>query len=495
MIRASAHITLVEVSDGLGIIKSEVQYYLSTSSTSQTGGKWGTTPPAWEDGKYYWQKIVTTYSDTSTSESTPVCITGGKGFNGKGVASITTEFYLSNSKTSQTGGSWQTKMPTWSKGKYLWTRSVITYQDPASTVRTTPICDSSWEAINSLEAGGRNLILRSQKMNEGFNSEGTLQENAYLDFNSYLLNKTNTGTSSVYYNTVEYPIDTLEPNTEYVLSFWCKASTARNIYVKLDTNGLARAKMDTSTSTITSSATTGGTCQTYTSATPSWERHSVQWLTAPTVSGTKTIVVGRVYCSASSTVDCEICGLKLEKGNILTDWTPAPEDVIDEINKSHEGVMDEIATLRSEVNTEFEVRENQILSTVAKSYILQDEFDTKFAEISTRFEQNSDYFEMQFSQLSEDIINNTISVDQKFEVINSYIRFEGGTIHLGQVGNQFEQVITNEKSSFLQGGKEIAYFANSKMYVADGEFGNSLTIGNFAFVPRANGSLDFKKVK
>ena len=152
--------------NGIGISKTEVFYYLSTSNTSQTGGSWVSTPPAWVNGRYYWQKIRTTYSDNTYSESTPVCITGAKGSdgangtNGKdgadgadgaagtGVDSITTEFYLSTSKTTQTGGSWVTTMPVWEAGMYLWTRNKIVYKNPASTAYTAPVCDSSWEAAS-----------------------------------------------------------------------------------------------------------------------------------------------------------------------------------------------------------------------------------------------------------------------------------------------------------------------------------------------------------
>lgn len=145
---------------GNGISKTEVYYYLSTSNTTQSGGSWSTTVPTWIDGRYYWQKIKTTYTNGSSSESTPVCITGGKGATGatgntgatgKGVSSITIEFYLSNSKTTQSGGSWTTTMPTWTSGKYLWTRNKIVYTNPSSTAYTTPVCDSSWEAVNEVE--------------------------------------------------------------------------------------------------------------------------------------------------------------------------------------------------------------------------------------------------------------------------------------------------------------------------------------------------------
>lgn len=77
--------------------------------------------------------------------------TGAKGDTGTGVQSITTEFYLSTSKTSQVGGSWVTTMPNWENGKYLWTRKKIVYKNPTSTAYTEPVCDSSYTAVNELE--------------------------------------------------------------------------------------------------------------------------------------------------------------------------------------------------------------------------------------------------------------------------------------------------------------------------------------------------------
>lgn len=158
---------------GVGVESVDVQYYLSTSSTTLTGGSWSTTAPTWVNGKYMWSKTVTTLSNGGMEESKPVCITGAKGATGatgpkgeKGdtgatgaagadgttITSITEEYYLSTSKSEQVGGSWVTKPPTWSKGMYMWTRSKIVYENPDETVYTTPLCDNSWEAVNDVEA-------------------------------------------------------------------------------------------------------------------------------------------------------------------------------------------------------------------------------------------------------------------------------------------------------------------------------------------------------
>lgn len=128
--------------NGKGVQSVDVLYYLSSSSTSLSGGSWSTNSPTWVDGKYIWSKTKVVYTDGSSIETNPACITGGKGStgdNGRGVSSIVEEYYLSTSSNSLVGGSWSTTPPTWENGKYIWTRSVITYTDSASTT-TDPIC-------------------------------------------------------------------------------------------------------------------------------------------------------------------------------------------------------------------------------------------------------------------------------------------------------------------------------------------------------------------
>ena len=135
----------------------DVEYYLSTSATSLSGGSWSTTAPTWVNGKYMWSRTVTTDgagSRTYSPNQNGVCIagaqgatgakgdkgdTGGTGATGKGVKSIVEQYYKSTSATAMSGGSWSTTYPGWENSKYIWTRSVITYTDKTTTT-TTAVC-------------------------------------------------------------------------------------------------------------------------------------------------------------------------------------------------------------------------------------------------------------------------------------------------------------------------------------------------------------------
>lgn len=139
--------------DGKGVKYVDVLYAISTSNTTAPTTGWQTDAPAWENGKYIWSKTVTTYSDDSVEETSPVCITGGAGATGKGVKTITEYYYMSTSATTLAGGSWSTTRPTWENGKYIWTKSIITYTD--NTTSETPGICVTGEKGESITAMGR----------------------------------------------------------------------------------------------------------------------------------------------------------------------------------------------------------------------------------------------------------------------------------------------------------------------------------------------------
>lgn len=57
------------------VTDANVQYYLSTSSTSQTGGSWGSSMPKVTSGKYLWERQKITKTDGTIVYTTPVLAT------------------------------------------------------------------------------------------------------------------------------------------------------------------------------------------------------------------------------------------------------------------------------------------------------------------------------------------------------------------------------------------------------------------------------------
>lgn len=235
---------------------------------------------------------------------------GPTGATGTGVASMTQQYYMSDSKTTQTGGSWVESMPTWSNGKYLWTRYKVVYKNPASTVYTTPVCDSSWEAVN---------------------------------------------------------------------------------------------------------------------------------------------------------------------------------------------------TERTERQSAIETKANEITAKVSETYVSNSALNHYKEEVSTQFSQTKSDFTWSINQSVTDAKNemngqiNSVNgrldgLKQTTDNVNSYMSFDNDALTLGKSDSAFKTKITNQEWSIQKNGAKVTYINDQTMYITDGQFTQSLKVGTFGFVPRANGSLDFKKV-
>lgn len=381
--------------DGRGVASTTVEYQASTSGTTVPTGTWSTTIPTVAQGSYLWTKTTTNYTsgtptvgysvarmgvngakgekgeigqtgpqgpqglkgDTgpqgikgdkgatgatgpqgpqglkgdkgATGAQGPQGIqgpqgvqgvkgatgaqgpTGPTGATGTGVAGMTQQYYMSDSKTTQSGGSWVESMPTWSNGKYLWTRYKVVYKNPTSTVYTTPVCDSSWEAVNE---------------------ESIKRQSA----------------------------------------------------------------IETKANEITSK-------------------------------------VSETYVSNSA--------FEHYQNTVSSQFTQTKKDFTWSINES-------VKTAKKEIGGQI------------------------------------------------DSVNGTLKgLTDTTDEIKSYMSFDKDALTLGKSGNKFKTQITNQEWAILKDSEKVTYINDKTMYITDGQFTESLKVGNFGFVPRANGSLDFKKIR
>lgn len=357
--------------DGRGVASTTVEYQASTSGTTVPTGTWSTTIPTVAQGSYLWTKTTTNYTSGTptigysvarmgvngakgekgeigqtgpqgpqglkgetglqgpkgatgatgpqgikgdkgaTGAAGPQGVKGDTGATGTGVASMTQQYYMSDSKTTQSGGSWVESMPTWSNGKYLWTRYKVVYKNPASTVYTTPVCDSSWEAVNEE---------------------------------------------------------------------------------------------------------------------------------------------------------------------------------------------------RTERQSAIEAKANEITSKVSETYVSNSALEHYQKDVESRFTQTSKDFTWTLNQNIKttkneiggqiDSVSDTLNgLANETAEIKSYMSFDGDALTLGKSGNTFKTQITNQEWAILKDTEKVTYINNKTMYITDGQFTQSLKVGAFGFVPRANGSLDFKKIR
>lgn len=139
------------------VSSTKIEYQQSSGGTNPPTGTWSSSAPSATAGYYMWTKTTVTYSDGKTAVSYSVSKNGSNGAKGdpgetgatgKGVKSIVPQYYLSTSNSTQAGGSWSNTEPTWASGKYIWTRSYITWSDN-TTSTTTPVLANALNSANS----------------------------------------------------------------------------------------------------------------------------------------------------------------------------------------------------------------------------------------------------------------------------------------------------------------------------------------------------------
>lgn len=192
---------------------------------------------------------------------------------------------------------------------------------------------------------------------------------------------------------------------------------------------------------------------------------------------------------------------KITVGAEYQTFTDQSNDIrknFDKVAQDVEGVKNDYASITQDISRQISSglsqTSDEILSKVAEDYYLKSETDKLISSVSTEVSQTKDEINIRFNQFNQSVEDLQAGTDAKFQDISKYIRFVDGKIILGVVGNELTLQQQNDRISFIQSGNEVAYFSNNKLYVTDGEFINSMKLGKFAFLPRANGNLSFVKV-
>ena len=385
--------TLDSITDTLSSVEStvegtvktvQVQYALSDSSTQAPEEGWSTVAPEWQEGKYMWQKTVTIFMNDMQIESEATCIQGANGKDGTegkdglGIEKLETQYYLSTSNTTVTGGSWKNTQDKWTANHYIWTRTKITWSDNSVTysepilaeglntanenannanegtkVVTTKmsqvektvdsitqtvtetterlnndystteqtqsmiksesdnITSSVTKSIDNIQVGGTNLIpnsapynLDNYLINNSSTIELTLQDEETAPFGKCLRLRTlkQLDSSSSWGIYILPTTKVLEGNKEYCFSLWMRATANTQMTVGYVRGGQTKFNVTTNWQKFTYK---------FIALTPTGDSHGF-WISFP--SGT---ILGRQIFVHS---------MKLEEGNKITAWSPAPSD-------------------------------------------------------------------------------------------------------------------------------------------------------------------------
>lgn len=449
-----------------------VEYYLSTSQTSLSGGSWSTTAPTWVNGKYMWSRTVKTDgagNKTYSPSQNGVCIAGAKGDTGprgpqgatgatgpqgptgaagKGIKSTAITYQLCASQTTAPTGTWLGSPPKTDMDKpYLWTRTVITYTDNATS---TSYSVSS--TFDSIMVGGRNLLKGTHQdaQNYSYPSRG------YLDFSSWV--------SSIPLN-----------GSTYTLSFWAKSTVngdgirvhfynPSNIISLKGSQGQLSNANDGQCDFILSTVLT---------------KYWVTYTIPPNGNSTRSIIIPRmgkdvgVNGSGNVTVQWE----KLEEGNVATDWTPAPED---------------LETRISAAETEISNNKKQIALKASQTEVTN--LKGALGDLSVYTNKKTTMVQdITGWQYTWDTVINTDAAEIASH--KDYITFDKGNIILGDSASASKLKLTKDSIQFkgtsdtaiTPDSDATAWITGKVFHINSGEIESSLKFGKVLMKPTKNG--------
>lgn len=244
--------------------------------------------------------------------------------------------------------------------------------------------------------------------------------------------------------------------------------------------------------------------------------------------------------------------VKLERGNIATDWTPAPEDVQADIEAVQEAAdeaqatadrkkqtfistpttpyyvgdtyfvngkllvchterltgsytaddwsedlgyasSDTVATLEASTKTELDT----IRSEASANYTsLSDSLDKIQASFNTQVEQTSEDFSIRINGLLESLTSLANDTSTKFAEYSKYFRFTADGLEIGEESNALTLVLDNDKISFRRNGVEFSYWdgSDNSFHVGDiiVDVNQVARFGSFGLVPLEGGDLAWK---
>ena len=437
--------------------------------------------------------------------------TGATGATGKGVKSAATTYQAAASGTTIPTGTWSTSVPkTTAALPYLWSRTITTYTDNSTS--TAYAVGSTPEGI---VVGGRNRFIGSSK---------------YRIDNPFIFNAVTSNDAIKYFDDIY--TNEIEKNTEYILQVKSDGNLAKTHGYNTDTKGkftiwMKYIKKDDNSvqhTNFNSSQISANNNPKYLGS----QNGTFYWLWKTPdyeVKDNNFTLRANTYASTDNPVTMSFWDFKFEKGNKPTDWSPAPEDINNELDKkaSNESLENERKKLQEALNKANQridsinaVIQSLTSSGANESVLTQTPEGWKFnmTKFNNAINANQEAIAKETTDRQTGDSNNAALINK----VNGYVtKIENGQeisyvnigtdadnnpcVLLGKNGgtdNQFRVSISNKEIQFLKDSgngnyTKIAYIDGSTFYGDNITAVKRLQVGiapnNYYWEVRSNGNL------
>lgn len=171
--------------------------------------------------------------------------------------------------------------------------------------------------------------------------------------------------------------------------------------------------------------------------------------------------------------------VKIEKGTVKTDWTPAIEDVQDDIDSKADQVLtqaqlNKLNEVNSVVQAELEAKASlEILNQWVKAY--QDFVNANNAN-RAQAEKNLADASARVAKLE----NNLSDMSERWNFIDSYMTSSNEGLVIGKTDNSSSMLFSpNGRISMFSAGNEVMYISQGVIHIENGIFSKTIQIGRY----------------
>lgn len=171
--------------------------------------------------------------------------------------------------------------------------------------------------------------------------------------------------------------------------------------------------------------------------------------------------------------------VKIEKGTVKTDWTPAIEDVQDDIDSKADQVLtqaqlNKLNEVNSVVQAELEAKASlEILNQWVKDY--QDSVNANNAN-RAQAEKNLADTSARVAKLE----NNLNNMSERWNFIDSYMTSSNEGLVIGKTDNSSSILFSpNGRISMFSAGNEVMYISQGVIHIENGIFSKTIQIGRY----------------
>ncbi|AAC39283.1 minor tail protein [Streptococcus phage Sfi21] len=338
---------------------------------------------------------------------------------------------------------------------------------------STNPADYTWnDTAGSISVGGRNLLV---KTNQGItnwdwtmsNGDKSVEEVNIDGIRAVKLTKgtktANTGGNYIQYQGLLRKL--IRPNTQYTLSFDVKPSVDVSFSATL-IRGNYQAEL---TDTVLMNKALAN----------QWTKVSCVLTSKETLSGDLNQVV---YLAGMPTTNGNwliIKNIKLEEGNIPTPWTPAIEDIQEEIDSKADDVL-----TQAQLNKLNEMNSIVKAELAAKASLdTLDQWKQAYQDLVNANNANRAQAEKDLADASARVTkleNDLNDMSERWNFIDSYMTASNEGLVVGKTDNSSSMLFSpNGRISMFSAGHEVMYISQGVIHIENGIFSKTIQIGRY----------------